>query len=180
VPIKNLGEGDEMSEPKKEKIKSASAESRHTGGRDATGDSRNAIGQVDEGYGKSVEEVLESETLFTAHLDSARAALREGRLTEAFGELLEARTMAGRERDGKALNLWNQLAQRSRRVGLRSSWHLRTFKGFTGSVNSVCRAVTADSPSRGAKTRRYGCGKWPLENVFVPTKATRREYRLCA
>lgn len=90
----------------------------------------------------SAEASLEGEAKFRALLHEGRDALAAGLAEQALERARTVRALPGRDRDPEAGQLWNDIALRGERVGLKSAWCLRVLTGQ--SANAKALAVTAD------------------------------------
>jgi len=71
-------------------------------------------------------------------LKSARDSMKTGSFRQAFRLLQEAQSVPGYERDSEVMGLLTKVEEKGRRTGLRGARLLRTLKGHTQEVNSVC------------------------------------------
>lgn len=93
------------------------------------------------GMGRT-EECYDLDGEFAVHLAAARKLASEHEPGQALTALGKARSVPGRVRDERVLEQNARIGAYCRTISLRSGWHVRTFEGHEGAVNSV--AVTAD------------------------------------
>ena len=80
---------------------------------------------------------VESDAAFESEMTQAREALQQGTLEDALRYARAARSIGGRERDRRALDLWSELGRQCRRLELRNAWHERTFEFEEHRYNEV-------------------------------------------
>ncbi len=83
-------------------------------------------------------EALQNSDSLKAALEQAKEHAKSGNWHFALEAVRKARSINVGERNREALDLWHKAGLRSVRKGLQAAWYLRTFKGHTQSVNSVC------------------------------------------
>ncbi len=86
----------------------------------------------------SNEELSTTHAEFDRTVQEAQLALTSTAYTAALELARKARALSGHARTAEALELWADVARHCPRVSFRGAWHVRTFEGHTGCVNSVC------------------------------------------